>query len=189
MQQVLGGRYRVERLIGRDVLTDIYDATDLTLERRVTMQVLKEELDEEPAVRHLFSDAAQGATALLLCLALGLLAWHAYGLQRWGARPTTLEPGAPAPPAVGSLDLNRADRTQLLQSQSHRPQDDPAVLDFDLEPVPANGKAGARSEVGAALAGLGYAADEVRDVLRELPSDGDVEQLLRDALRLLATAS
>ena len=61
--------------------------------------------------------------------------------------------------------------------------------DFDLEPVPANGKAGARSEVGAALAGLGYAADEVRDVLRELPSDGDVEQLLRDALRLLATAS
>ena len=61
--------------------------------------------------------------------------------------------------------------------------------DFDLEPVPVNGKTGARSEVGAALAGLGYAADEVRDVLRELPSDGDVEQLLRDALRLLATAS
>jgi len=61
--------------------------------------------------------------------------------------------------------------------------------DFDLEPVPGNGKVGARSEVGAALAGLGYAADEVRDVLRELPSDGDVEQLLRDALRLLATAS
>ena len=61
--------------------------------------------------------------------------------------------------------------------------------DFDLEPVAGNGKVGARSEVGAALAGLGYGADEVRDVLRELPSDGDVEQLLRDALRLLATAS
>jgi serine/threonine-protein kinase len=64
VQQVLGGRYRVERLIGRGVLTDVYEATDLTLERRVTMKVLKEELDEEPAVRHLFSDAAQGAASL-----------------------------------------------------------------------------------------------------------------------------
>ena len=64
MQQVLGDRYRVERLVERGVLTDDYEATDLTLERRVLLKVLKEELDEEPAVRQLFEDAAHGAAVL-----------------------------------------------------------------------------------------------------------------------------
>src|SRR5713101_6335057 len=56
--------------------------------------------------------SAQGATALLLLLALGLLGWHVVSAQRWGARPTTLEADA-----VNSsrIDLNRADRAQLLQ--------------------------------------------------------------------------
>jgi len=61
---VLGGRYRVERLLERGVLTDDYEAVDLTLERRVIIKVLKEELDDEPAVRHLFEDAAHGAASL-----------------------------------------------------------------------------------------------------------------------------
>ena len=64
MQQVLGSRYRVERLLERGVLTDDYEATDLTLERRVTLKVLKEELDEEPAVRELFEEAAHAAASL-----------------------------------------------------------------------------------------------------------------------------
>src|SRR2546429_2137223 len=64
VQQVLGGRYRVERLVERGVLTDDYEATDLTLERRALLKVLKEELDEEPAVRHLFEDAAHAAASL-----------------------------------------------------------------------------------------------------------------------------
>ena len=64
MQQVLGGRYRVERLLERGVLTDDYEAIDLTLERRVIIKVLKEELDDEPAVRQLFEDAAHGAASL-----------------------------------------------------------------------------------------------------------------------------
>ena len=38
----------------------------------------------------------------------------------------------------------------------------------------------------AALTGLGYAPDEVRDVVAQLPEDGSVEDLLRDALKLLA---
>lgn len=45
-----------------------------------------------------------------------------------------------------------------------------------------------RSDVRAALASLGYGHDEVRAVLRELPTDGDVEELLRHALKLLAAA-
>jgi Holliday junction DNA helicase RuvA len=44
----------------------------------------------------------------------------------------------------------------------------------------------ARAEVRTALAGLGYQADEVREVLAQLPDDGPVEEMLREALRLLA---
>lgn len=44
----------------------------------------------------------------------------------------------------------------------------------------------ARTEVRTALGGLGYQTDEVREVLAQLPDDGPVEELLRDALKLLA---
>ena len=53
----------------------------------------------------------QCALALLLALAAGLLAWHAYRGSRRAARPTALEPGA----LTYRVDLNRADRAQLLQ--------------------------------------------------------------------------
>jgi competence protein ComEA len=55
---------------------------------------------------------AQRATGALLLLALGLLGWYVYGSQGWGARPTTLEPDAVLSYRV---DLNRADRAQLMQ--------------------------------------------------------------------------
>lgn len=48
--------------------------------------------------------------------------------------------------------------------------------------------AGPSSTVGAvreALAGLGYAPDEIHDAVRDLPADGDPATLLRDALKLL----
>jgi Holliday junction DNA helicase RuvA len=46
----------------------------------------------------------------------------------------------------------------------------------------------ARAEVREALTGLGYGTDEVRDALARLSDDGSVEELLREALRLLASA-
>jgi holliday junction DNA helicase RuvA len=49
----------------------------------------------------------------------------------------------------------------------------------------ANGVS-ARSELRAALAGLGYEADEVGAVLHRLPPEGEVEAMLREALKLLA---
>jgi len=55
--------------------------------------------------------STQLALAVLLALASGLLAWHAYGMQRWGSRPTTLDSSE----ILLKLDLNRADRAQLLQ--------------------------------------------------------------------------
>ena len=46
----------------------------------------------------------------------------------------------------------------------------------------------ALAEVRAALAGLGYGPEEVREVVRELPVDARVEDLLTSALKQLASA-
>ena len=71
-----------------------------------------------------------------------------------------------------------------LKSRLAVPDDEPALVLAAL-----NGEGGSpRAEVRAALAGLGYGADEVRDAVRDLPDDGSVEDLLRSALRTLAGA-
>jgi len=51
-----------------------------------------------------------------------------------------------------------------------------------------NGSAAPLAELRAALAGLGYEAEEVRRVSRDLPPEGDLETLLRSALRMLAAS-
>ncbi len=48
------------------------------------------------------------------------------------------------------------------------------------------GAASARADVREALTNLGYGLDEVGEVLRELPDDGDPSELLREALQRLA---
>ncbi len=60
---------------------------------------------------------------------------------------------------------------------------------LDGEPAqPGAAAPSARSEVRVALAGLGYGPDEVREAVRDLPSEGSVEELLTSALKQLATA-
>ncbi|MFZ4720588.1 MAG: Holliday junction branch migration protein RuvA [Ilumatobacteraceae bacterium] len=57
-----------------------------------------------------------------------------------------------------------------------------------LDPLPVGGGGSGTTVIGdvrEALTGLGYGQEEVRDVLRELPSTGDASTLLRDALKLL----
>ena len=46
----------------------------------------------------------------------------------------------------------------------------------------------ARADVRDALGGLGYSDAEVREVMADLPDDGDAATLLRDALQRLAAA-
>ena len=58
--------------------------------------------------------------------------------------------------------------------------------DLDLRDD-SSGTPPVRAEVRAALTELGYAPDEVRSVLADLPADGAVEDLLRTALKQLAT--
>jgi competence protein ComEA len=56
---------------------------------------------------------AQWALGLLVLLTVGLLAWHAQGRGSGSARPTALERGGAGD--VFRIDLNRADRAELLQ--------------------------------------------------------------------------
>jgi Holliday junction DNA helicase RuvA len=57
--------------------------------------------------------------------------------------------------------------------------------DLDLTAA-GGGMSTPRGEVRDALIGLGYSPDEVRGVLGQLGEEGTVEELLRDALRVLA---
>ena len=54
-----------------------------------------------------------------------------------------------------------------------------------LDPVGGPAGGSAIGDVREALTGLGYGPEEIREVLRELPSDLDAATLLRDALKLL----
>ena len=54
-----------------------------------------------------------------------------------------------------------------------------------LDTGAATSAGSAVAEVREALAGLGYGTDEIRDVLRDLPSDAPSATLLRDALKSL----
>jgi Holliday junction DNA helicase RuvA len=56
----------------------------------------------------------------------------------------------------------------------------------ELDITETGGGRAPRADVRAALSGLGYGPDEVRDVVAQLPEGGTVEDLLREALKLLA---
>lgn len=56
------------------------------------------------------------------------------------------------------------------------------VPEGDVLSIIGGGRAGPLGEVREALASLGYGPEEIRDALRELPDDGDVSRLLKDAL-------
>ena len=55
-----------------------------------------------------------------------------------------------------------------------------------IDPSGSPSASSAVGEVREALVGLGYGQEEIRDVLRALPSDADSATLLRDALSTLS---
>jgi Holliday junction DNA helicase RuvA len=75
-----------------------------------------------------------------------------------------------------------------LKSRLDLELDEPALAAVGAAGHGRNGSGpmAVRQEVRAALAGLGYGADEVREALVALPEDGTVEDLVRLALRQLA---
>jgi holliday junction DNA helicase RuvA len=79
-----------------------------------------------------------------------------------------------------------------LKSRLHVPEIDLHTSAGSRQASNANGadathQPSARSDVREALAGLGYSADEIHGATVELPDDVDAPQLLRQALRHLAT--
>lgn len=73
-----------------------------------------------------------------------------------------------------------------LKSRLDLPDGDVIVLPGDSADRGADG-GGARADVRTALEGLGYGPDEIRAVVADLPADGDSGELLKDALRRLAS--
>jgi Holliday junction DNA helicase RuvA len=114
-----------------------------------------------------------GATGVGPKLALAILAVHDPG----ALRRALLEGDVDALTLVPGVGKRTAQRLLLeLKSRFELP---------DLEPA-TDGAPNPRAEVRAALAGLGYEADEVREALSGLPDAESVEDLLRAALRTLA---
>jgi len=124
-----------------------------------------------------------GAHGVGPAVALALLSVHSPAALRRVVATDDLD-GLTLVPGIGKRTA-----TRLLVELKAR-------LDLDLDGPPPAAAAGAgaeganaasaRGEVRAALAGLGYGQDEVREALGALPSEGTVEDLLRVALRQLA---
>ena len=128
-------------------------------------------------------EALLGAPGVGPAVALAILATHAPPALRRIARTEDTD-ALCLVPGIGK----RTAAKLLLELQGR--------LDVDVDlpglRVVENGgppeERDAHAEVRAALAGLGYGPDEVRATLRTLPEDGDVDVLLRRALRTLAVA-
>ncbi len=128
-------------------------------------------------------EALLGAPGVGPAVALAILATHSPTALRRVARTDDVD-ALCLVPGIGK----RTAAKLLLELQSR--------LEVDVDPGPdlrlvGGGMAPARdahAEVRAALAGLGYSADEVRETLRALPESGEVDALLRQALQALAVA-
>lgn len=119
-------------------------------------------------------EALMSATGVGPRLALAVLSVHSPA----GLRRAVVEGDLDALTLVSGVGKRTAQRLMIeLAAKLGTPSPEP---DGD------GGARPARAEVRAALEGLGYGADEVRDVLGRLPDDGPVETLLREALKLLA---
>ncbi len=81
-----------------------------------------------------------------------------------------------------------AGRRQADRAAPARRAEEPARSPRPRSRRRAGTERGRAREVREALTGLGYSSDEVREAIGQLPETGEVEELLRGALRLLAGA-
>ena len=127
-------------------------------------------------------EALIGARQVGPALALAILSVHspaqlAQALAEGDVDALVLVPG-----------VGRKTATRLLMELKDRLDVPDLAVPDGVTAAGEGAAAPARADVRAALAGLGYAPDEVSSVLRELPAEGEVDDLLRTALRLLAAA-
>lgn len=87
-------------------------------------------------------------------------------------------------PGVGKKTAARL----VMELKSKLDLPDPDVVALAHDGAASTGaEGGAKADVRVALEGLGYGADEIHAVLVDLPADGDAGELLKDALRRLAS--
>lgn len=121
-------------------------------------------------------ESVLGAHGVGPSLALAILSVHG----PWELRRAVLDGDLDALTLVPGVGRKTAARL-LLELK--------ARLDLPDGPDAAEvGGGSARGEVRAALAALGYQAEEVRAAMRDLPPEGDVESLVRSALQTLGAA-
>jgi Holliday junction DNA helicase RuvA len=119
-------------------------------------------------------EALMSATGVGPKLALAILSAHSPS----ALRRAVIEGDLDALTLVPGVGKRTAQRLMIeLAAKLGTTLPDPAGVDGGPSP---------RSEVRAALEGLGYGAEEVRGVLGALPVDGPVEVMLKEALKLLA---
>ena len=133
-------------------------------------------------------EALLGAPGIGPAVALAILATHSPVALRRVARTDDVD----ALCLVPGIGKKTAAKLLLeLQGRLHVDHEagfdgeGPALRVVGSGPAPARD---AHAEVRAALAGLGYGPDEVRETLRALPETGEVDALLRRALQNLAIA-
>ena len=137
-------------------------------------------LDERRTFEALVAARGVGPT-----LALSILAVHHPDALRRGVASDDVDmmclvPGVGTKTAVRLL-VELKSRLDLPEAEAPPGADDAAAAPAAPDD--------ARTDVRAALDGLGYGTEEIRGVLSELPSGDDAGLLLREALRRLAGAA
>lgn len=128
-------------------------------------------------------EALLGAHGVGPALALAILSVHAPA----ALRALLLDDDLDALCLVPGVGKKTAARLLIeLKSRLDIPELDLSGVAGSSGRTPSSAGASARSDVREALTSLGYQADEVLSVLRELPAEGDAGALLKEALQLLA---
>lgn len=126
-------------------------------------------------------EALLGAHGVGPALGLAILSVHTPEQLRAAIRVADLD-ALCLVPGVGRKTAARL----LLELKARL--DEPGIDDVVAAEMGGDGRTGrpVLADVREALTGLGYGTDEIREVVRELPADGDSAALLREALQLLA---
>ena len=126
-------------------------------------------------------EALLGAPGVGPAVALAILATHSPTALRRVARTNDVD-ALCLVPGIGKKTAAKL----LLELQSRLDVEGDGGPDLRVVEGGVAPARDAHAEVRAALAGLGYAPDEVRETLRALPESGEVDVLLRRALQTLA---
>ena len=189
VERVLGGKYRLDRLIGRGGMGAVYDALDLRLNRRVALKVIKGSSFHNTSARRRFAREAQACARLTHPAIVRVYDYGAFensasylvmeyvSGRTWrqeldrllaftpGAAADLLEQvmlGMEAAHAAGVLHRDLKPDNLVIASASHAVGPQVKILDFGLAKVRESGFADPKSQTmaGVAMGTFGYMSPE-----------------------------